>query len=55
MKISKSLWKRLEQNPEKFKAYDQVIRDQLVNNMIETFSENQSEKKKNFSCHITSN
>ena len=43
--MSKSLWKRFEQNPENFKAYDLVIRDQLVNNMIETFSENQSEEK----------
>ena len=30
----KSLLKRLEQNSETFKAYDQVIRDQLLNNMI---------------------
>ena len=38
--------KRLEQNPEIFKAYDQVIRDQLVNNVIEQISENQSENPK---------
>ena len=31
----KSLLKRLDQNPETFKPYDQVIRDQLVNNVIE--------------------
>ena len=30
----KSHLKRLEQNPEIFEAYDQVIRDQLVNNLI---------------------
>ena len=35
----KSLSKRLEQNPKIFKAYDQVIRDQLVNNVIERASE----------------
>ena len=29
----KSLLKRLEQNPKTFKAYDQVIRNQLVNNI----------------------
>ena len=44
----KSLLKRLEQNPEIFKAYDQVIRDQLVNNVIEKVSENQSENPKEF-------
>ena len=42
----KSLSKRLEQNPEIFKAYDQVIRDQLLNNVIERASENQSENSK---------
>ena len=31
----KSLLKRLDQNSETFKPYDQVIRDQLVNNVIE--------------------
>ena len=44
----KSLLKRLEQNTETFKAYDQVIRDQLVNNAIEKISENQSENPKEF-------
>ena len=44
----KSLLKRLEQNPELFKAYDQIITDQLVNNMIEKVSENQSENSKEF-------
>ena len=44
----KSHLKRLEQNPEIFKAYDQVIRDQLVNNLIEKVSENQSENPKEF-------
>ena len=44
----KSLLKRLEQNPEIFKANDQVIRDQLVNNDIEKVSENQSENPKEF-------
>ena len=39
----KSLLKRLEQNPKISKAYDQVIRGQLVNNVIEKISENQSE------------
>ena len=48
----KSLLKRLEQNLEIFKAYDQVTRDQLVNNVIEKVSENQSEIQKNSSCHI---
>ena len=42
----KSLLKRLEQNTEISKAYDQVIRDQLVNNVIEKISENQSENPK---------
>ena len=44
----KSLLKRLEQNPEIFNVYDQVIRDQLVNNVIEKVSENQSENSKEF-------
>ena len=44
----KSLLKRLEQNTEISKAYDQVIRDQLVNNVIEKISENQSENPKEF-------
>ena len=44
----KLLLKRLKQNPEIFKAYDQVIRDQLVNNVIEKVSENQSENPKEF-------
>ena len=44
----KSLLKRLEQNPELFKAYDQIITEQLVNNMIEKVSENQSENSKEF-------
>ena len=44
----KSLLKRLEQNPETFKAYNQVIRDQLLNNMIEKTSQNQSENPKEF-------
>ena len=39
----KSLLKRLLQNLETFKAYDQVIRDELINNMIEKVSENQGE------------
>ena len=42
----KPLLKRIELNPETFKAYDQVIRDQLVNNVIEKISENQSENPK---------
>ena len=42
----KSLLKRLEQNSEIFKAYDQVIKDQLVNNVIEKVSKNQSESTK---------
>ena len=44
----KRLLKRIELNPETFKAYDQVIRDQLVNNVIEKVSENQSENPKEF-------
>ena len=44
----KSLLKRLEQNPETFQANYQVIRDQLVNNMIEKGSENQSKNPKEF-------
>ena len=44
----KSLLKRLEQNPETFKAYNQVIRDQILNNMIEKTSQNQSENPKEF-------
>ena len=44
----KSLLKQLEQNPEIFEAYDQVIRDQLVNNLIENVSENQSKNPKEF-------
>ena len=44
----KPLLKRIELNPETFKAYDQVIRDQLVNNVIEKVSENQSENPKEF-------
>ena len=44
----KSLLKQLEENPEIFKAYDQVIRDQLVNNVIEKVSENQCENPKEF-------
>ena len=45
----KSLLKLLEQNPKRFKAYDQVIRDQLLNNnMIEKVSENHSENPKEF-------
>ena len=42
----KSLLQWLGQNPETFKAYDQVIRDQLLNNMIEKVSENQNENVK---------
>ena len=44
----KSLLKRREQNFETFKAYDQVIRDQLVKNVIGNVSENQSENPKEF-------
>ena len=45
--------KRLRQSPETFKAYDQVISDQLVNNMTEKISENQSENLKElFLPHI---
>ena len=44
----KSLLKRLEQNSEIFKAYDQVTKDQLVNNVIEKVSENQGENLKEF-------
>ena len=40
------LLKRLEQNPETFKAHDQVIRDHLVNTVIEKISENQSKNPK---------
>ena len=40
----KSLLKQLEQNPETFKAYDQIIR----NNVTEKVSENQSENLKEF-------
>ena len=40
--------KRLEQNSEIFKAYDQVTKDQLVNNVIEKVSENQGENLKEF-------
>ena len=40
--------KWLEQNPETFKAYDQVIRDHLVNSVIEKISENQGENPKKF-------
>ena len=35
-------------NPKTFEAQDQVIRDQLVNNVIEKVSENQSENPKEF-------
>ena len=31
----KLLLRWLEQNPKTFKAYDQIIRDRLVNNLIE--------------------
>ena len=48
MERLKSLLKRLEQNSEIFKAYDQVIRDQLVNTVTEKVSENQSENPKEF-------
>ena len=49
----KSLLKRLKQNLETFKEYDQVIRDQLVNSEIEKASENQSENPKElFLPHI---
>ena len=49
----KSLLKRLKQNLETFKEYDQVIRDQLVYNEIEKVSENQSENPKElFLPHI---
>ena len=41
-----SLLKLLQQNPETFKAYYQVIRGQLVNNKIEKISKNQSKKPK---------
>ena len=44
----KSLLKRCEQNPKTFKAYDQLIKDHSVNNMIEKCSENQSENAKEF-------
>ena len=44
----KSLLKRLEQNPKIFKTYDQVTRDQLLNNVIEKVSENESENPKEF-------
>ena len=44
----KSLLKRLEQNSKTFKAYDLVIRDQLVNNVIENVPEYQSENSKEF-------
>ena len=44
----KSLLKQLEQNPEIFEAYDQVIRDQLVNNLIENVLEIQSKIPKEF-------
>ena len=44
----KLLLKRLEQFPDTFKAYDQIIRDQLVNNVTEKNLENQSENSKEF-------
>ena len=44
----KSPLKQLEQNSEIFKAYDQVIRGQLLNNVIEKVSENQNENPKEF-------
>ena len=51
---SGSLWclkpvlTRFERNSKTFKAYDQVIRDQLLNNMTEKISENQSENLREF-------
>ena len=48
LRCLKSLLKRLEQNPKIFQAYDQVIRDRLVNNVIQEVSENQSENPKEF-------
>lgn len=42
------LLKRVVQNPETFKAYDQVIRYHLVNTVIEKVSENQSKNPKEF-------
>ena len=44
----KLLLKRLKQNLETFRAYDHVIRDQLVNNVKEKVSDNQSENPKEF-------
>ena len=44
----KSLLKRLEQKPETFKAYDQVIRYQSVNKIIEKVSKNESENPNEF-------
>ena len=44
-----SLLKLLQQNLETFKAYYQVIRDQLVNNKMKKISKNQSEKPKELS------
>ena len=46
--LLKSFLKWFEQNVETFQAYDQVIRDQLLNNMIENVSENQNENAKEF-------
>ena len=44
----KSLLERLEQNSETFKSYDVVIRDQLVNNVIEKVPEYQSKNAKEY-------
>ena len=44
----KSLVKRLEQDPELFKSYDQVIRDQLANNVIEKVSDKESDNPKEY-------
>ena len=48
----KSLLKQLEQNPEIFKAYDLVIRDQLVNKVKEKLQKIKVKIQKNSSCHI---
>ena len=44
----KSILKQLQQNPETFKAFHQVIRGQLVNNLTEKVSKNQSGNPKEF-------
>ena len=44
----KSLIKRLEQNPELFESYNQIIKDQLAINVIEKVPESESDNPKEF-------